>query len=238
MKKYIPLFEFITSQISELKQYLNQSYESKINELIERGGDWLFNIFKSKLGLKNTSSEDNRDYRKWIEKTVFFNPEKYFYENTPAWFYLTETSITKNQWLIHFTDTKKNALDIAKNGFKNTIENYDKLGLTRNANKDDIGKNGFIFCFTLQNYAYVKKSFQYGKNFVIFKASGITVYHEGDEEYQTIVVGKEAKNIIPVIENNGYIIYSKEGNKLVSKDNIDDIVKWVELNYDQYKNKI
>jgi len=185
--------------------------------------------------------EDNLDE---IVETIY-DTEK------PTWHYLSSPEITKNQWLIHFTDQ---ADEIKRHGFDNLIDDYTQLGLTAyiKKGKHNSSSEGYGFAYTLNNYHYASagnhsKGWKYGDECVLFKASGVTCYHNGDEEYQTIFKGDTVKNIIPIssvsyIDEEGNdaefdwgVVNSKTDVMLYGSNDLEDVVNWVELNYKQYR---
>ena len=74
---------------------------------------------------------------------------------------------------------------------------------------------------------------------VLFRASGVKMWHYSDEEPQVIFYGNTAKNIIPITkgENYAYAIKSKD-KILYESDELEKVVDWVVDNYDQYRKKL
>jgi hypothetical protein len=177
-------------------------------------------------------------YNKIKNDTLPIDPSEY-----PAWSYFDDRpTIVKNQWLIHFTNE---ADDIAMNGFKYGVDEITKLGLTTYLSQIDKEYGGFNFAYLLSDFnRYGKAGFgsrggeyKYGKEAVIFRASGIKTYHYGDEEPQVIFYGNTAKNIIPITpgENNNWAIrHIKTGRIIFESDNLEKIAYWVDRNYPQY----
>ena len=162
----------------------------------------------------------------------------------PAWSYFDDSpQLIKNQWLIHFTN---NVDSIAKNGFKFGVDDMTKLGLTTRLGEFDKKYGGYNFAYTLNDFKkygassygnWSKSGYKYGDEAVIFNASGIKVYHYGDEEPQVIFYGNTAKNIIPITsgENAKFGVYGKNGKLLFENDDLTKIVNWVVNNYQQYR---
>lgn len=195
----------------------------------------------------NWLSENNKElfkkfgeyiYDKIVSYTMPVHDAEY-----PAWsFFDDNITIIKNQWLVHFTDYAEN---IAKDGFKYGVDDMEKLGLTTQLGEFDKKYGGYNFSYTLGDYRkYAKssnwraKGYNYGNQAVIFNASGIRLWHDADQEYQTIFYGNTAKNIIPIIDgvDNDWAIYNiKTGNELFASDNIDDVINWLTTNYRQYR---
>lgn len=160
----------------------------------------------------------------------------------PAWSFFDYRGLIKNQWLIHFT---KDAYSISKEGFKYGVDEMGKLGLTCHLSDFEKKYGGYNFAYTIQDYVRYAKSghygrytFKYGNEAVIFRASGIKLWHWGDEEPQVIFYGNTAKNIIPITggENAEYgVKSSKTGAKLFESDDFNSVVNWIIKNYDQYR---
>lgn len=212
--------------LRELKDFLNDGgteyefvYElrSENNELFKEYGEWLYG---NMVGY-NSSSLDVLP------------------EEMPAWAYFDDQAeIIKNQWLIHFTS---DAYGIAKEGFKYGVDEINKLGLTTYYSEFDKKYGGYNFAYTLDDYKKYSKvgsRYKYGEEVVVFRASGVRVWHNTDEEYQTIFYGNTAKNIIPIIdgETKRWGIYSnRSGNLIVEHDNLTKLIYWIIKNYDQYR---
>lgn len=186
-------------------------------------------------------------YSNWLFEKIKYNELNISPEDYPAWSYYDSNPILiKNQWLIHFTN---DAEGIAKNGFKYGVDEIDKLGLTTYLGDFEKKYGGYNFAYLLRDFNSYGKAgigsrggkYKYGKEAVIFRASGIKLYHYGDEEPQVIFYGNTAKNIIPITtgENADWAIYNtKTGGKLVEFDDLEKLVRWVETNYPQYSKKL
>lgn len=212
--------------LRELKDFLNDGgteyefvYElrSENNELFKEYGEWLYG---NMVGY-NSSSLDVLP------------------EEMPAWAYFDDQAeIIKNQWLIHFTS---DAYGIAKEGFKYGVNEINKLGLTTYYSEFDKKYGGYNFAYTLDDYKKYSKvgsRYKYGEEVVVFRASGVRVWHNTDEEYQTIFYGNTAKNIIPITdgETKRWGIYSnRSGNLIVEHDDLTKLIQWIIKNYDQYR---
>lgn len=162
----------------------------------------------------------------------------------PAWSYFDDNpKLVKNQWLIHFTD---DAVDIAREGFKFGVDDMTKLGLTTHLGEFDKKYGGYNFAYLIhdfQRYAkgnYYRGKYKYGKEAVVFNASGIKVWHYGDEEPQVIFYGNTARNIIPITsgENNDYAIFGKNGRVLFEHDDLETVVYWLIRNFEQYRKSL
>lgn len=163
----------------------------------------------------------------------------------PAWSYFGDNpTVIKNQWLIHFTDE---ADKLAHEGFKYGVDDMTKLGLTTWMGEFDKKYGGYNFAYTLSDFIkYGRRSYtqgggyKYGKEAVVFNASGIRVWHYGDEEYQVIFYGNTATNITSITggENAKWAIYSNDGRILFENDDLERVVKWLTINYQQYRKSL
>jgi len=159
----------------------------------------------------------------------------------PAWsFFDNSPELIKNQWLIHFT---KDAYGIAENGFKYGVDNMSKLGLTTHLSEFDKKYGGYNFAYTLGDFerygrsGWGRSKYKYGGEPVVFNASGIKVWHYGDEEPQVIFYGNTAKNIIPIKFNydDEFYVQSKKGRLLYKNKELPKVVDWIKNNYQQYR---
>jgi hypothetical protein len=218
-------------------------FELPKNEYIDNDGNTIYSEEYDTIELMTWLENNNKEiynqfaeylYNKISNNTLPINDAEY-----PAWSYFDDNpQIIKNQWLIHFTN---DAYGIAENGFKYGVDDMTKLGLTTHLGDFDKKYGGYNFAYTLNDFQkYASSSYsgyKYGKEAVIFNASGIKVWHYGDEEPQVIFYGNTAKNIIPITngENAKYGIYNKNGNLLYENDDLPKIVNWIVNNYQQYR---
>jgi len=166
-----------------------------------------------------------------------------FYD-LPSWMTMDFNRIVKNEWCIHFCN---DAYAIAREGFKWGTDDIGRLALTGAGMKKP--SEGYNFAFPIGEYHIDKNS--YGsfnpvtkergtQEAVIFQASGIEVYHEGDEQDQVVFWGPGAKNFIPIKydrENGGWCIYGNKGQVLYS-GKPSEILEWVLTNLPQYRKQI
>jgi hypothetical protein len=197
--------------------------------------------------------DDTSELVNWLEynnKEIYNSFANYLYNKIesftlpiddseyPAWVYFSDDpKIIKNQWLIHFTN---NANDIAKDGFKYGIDDVEKLGLTVYFSEFDKKYGGYNFSYLVSDFPKYAKGYRgdykYGKQAVVFKASGIRVWHNGDQEYQVIFYGNTATNIIPIItgRESKWGIYNKN-RLLFENDSLEKVVQWLTNNFEQYR---
>jgi len=212
--------------LRELKDFLNDGGTE---------GDFVY-----ELGSEN--DELFKEYGEWLYvNLVGYNSSllDVLPEEMPAWTYFQDQAeIIKNQWLVHFTS---DADGIAKQGFRYGVDEIDKLSLTVFYSEFDKKYGGYNFAYTLDDYKKYSKvgsRYKYGEEVVVFRASGVRVWHNTDEEYQTIFYGNTAKNIIPITEgeNKRWGIYSnRSGRLIVEDDDLTKLIYWIIKNYNQYR---
>ena len=105
---------------------------------------------------------------------------------------------------------------------------------------------GYNFAYDVERYDRYAHSnhgrgFKYGKEAVIFRASGMELWHYGDEEPQVIFYGNTAKSIIPITEGEEHqwaVKSVKTGRSLYENDDFDNVVVWVLRNFVQYRKQL
>jgi len=191
--------------------------------------------------LENNDKETYDKFAQYLYKKITYHDLPINDAEYPAWsFFGDSPEVIKNQWLIHFTN---NADKLAMEGFKYGVDDIDKLGLTTHLGEFDKKYGGYNFAYLLSDfprYAKGRHGYKYGDEDVIFNASGIRVWHLGDEEYQVNFYGNTAKNIIPITngENANFAIYNKKGRVLYENDDLPKVVNWLVKNYQQYRKNI
>lgn len=155
----------------------------------------------------------------------------------PSFMHMDYEGIVKNQWLIHKTD---DADGICRSGFTYGMSDLSKLGLTTWFKNEGMDKKegGYNFAFLTRDAAAAEG--KYGSEAIIFRASGLMVYHYGDEETQVIFRGSEAHDIIPVYKQDGQWALSTDnrGTPAFQADSLSDIVEWIRTHYSQYRKVI
>ena len=153
----------------------------------------------------------------------------------------------KNEWLIHFTHASEN---IRKEGFKQGVytdwDYRDMLLATAFTRLGYEEEEGYNFAYSLSGNDYLNTAsnldnYLYGKECVIFQASGVEVYHHGDKDKQVIFWGPSAKNIISIKQEDGcwYIESIKTKRRLIIGKNQDlslkTVISWCLKNIQQYR---
>jgi len=245
------LLEYINKPVSVLKRYITKTEEEIKIELglhedcLEFLGIYYPSIYQQ---YKNNDYGESsellmKEYPEIFKKWCNFLYKKHrsyddFEPGYPTWNYVEYRSIVKNQWLIHFSDTAQNIYYDQR--FSRGVDDYTRLGLTTSLSENEKDFGGYNFGYLLsdyQRYGKERKRFKYGKEAVLFKASGIQVWHYSDSEPQVIFWGPSAFDIVYIREdrNTGdYYVYSRKHNSPFSGD-FDDCVDWVINNFNQYK---
>lgn len=245
--------EYIGRDVLSLKQYLSMSDEQK-KAYLPHEYYYKFDVFASENDidipfdgesyeiadyLEKEHPEVYKEFSEWLFNKIENHDLEIADSEYPAWSFFGKPEIIKNQWLIHFTD---DADSIAQDGFKYGVDEMDKLGLTTHLGEFEKKYGGYNFAYTLSDYPKYARAnswtFKYGKEAVIFNASGIRMWHYSDQEPQVVFYGNTAKHIIPITdgENANYAVRSaKTGRILYEAEKIDNVVNWVVKNYNQYR---
>lgn len=171
----------------------------------------------------------------------------------PTWYFYDKGEVIKKMWLVHFTSHDPKT--IAEEGFRYG-GNVHNLGLTDrpgefdsyNYDENDPNNNiGFAYNpnrIDLRSLGEIGNP--YGRNAVIFVASGYESYNKTDGEYHVMFDINTARNRIPVYhETNrtkGTSVVSiknkNNGNTIYEAENIADVYNWIKKNFAQYYNVI
>lgn len=106
-----------------------------------------------------------------------------------------------DDWITHFTE-KENVKSILKTQHFKGIPNIYNLAIT-SSNNEEYTEEGYCFGFHIDDIYenFKNKDSHYGNYGILFKASGIKLYHNGDEEHQVIFIGNQVSNLIPFMYN-------------------------------------
>lgn len=261
-KNFNQLNEHLSKNLTALRDYIGSTEDEKIRSL-PKEYPYIFSDFIIDTGyvLKNKKETSYEDIIEWLEKNdkkTYFKFGKYLYDKVenrdlpaeamsqyPSWSFFESPELVKNQWLIHFTTRSK---AISRGGFSIGASDPKKLGLTSKLSNRDKEKGGYNFAFLLSDFVdyYLYPSAygpqpKYGNEAVLFKASGIRVWHNGDSEYQVIFYGNEAKDFVPItLGKKGYwAVWDKMGRRVLYESNdLKKVSDWVVKNYAQYRKSI
>jgi hypothetical protein len=252
-------YAFVSNPIIYLKQYLTQEDWEKGAEVALDNEDhfleWLeenANLVEDEPDLQQVIEDGYVDDAWSLPKDVL---EWYFKDIahslrgeswSPSWLFMDYVKVMKNQWMIHFTN---DADGVACDGFRYGMDDLTRLGLTTHFTSA-AKPGGYNFAYDVdewERYARGRHGFKYGDEAVLFRASGIKVWHHSDGEYQVIFVGDTAKDIVPLTKGgydggwwaNGIGKGGREEQDSEqgdgSFDSLSEAVDWVTANYNQYK---
>ena len=150
----------------------------------------------------------------------------------PSWCTMKFNRIVKNEWCIHFGSDSDS---IAKEGFTGGTPDIEHLAYTNaGAQKTSAGYD-FAFLMNDRNVDYN----EYGDEAVIFRTSGVEIYHYGDNQNQVVFWGPNVKNFIPIHQDNGdWVVYGAKGQILVRCGRPSEIAIWATENLPQYRKQI
>jgi len=207
----------------EITSFLENNYDEDLIKQVTEGTDEQFEIIDklNEMGKRDiliSYGEYVLDY--WQELHI---PDA----EMPSWFFFTDPKLIRNNWLIHFTD---HAWDVIRNGFTKGMYDINRLGLTTSYTDSAKKYGGYNFAYYYKDLPRGTAS-NYGSEAVIFKASGVRVWHVGDEEYQTIFWGADVDKIILLeTDYNEWVIPDEEGEPIIQSENIEDIIGYLEKN--------
>ena len=154
----------------------------------------------------------------------------------PTWAHMEYSKVLKNQWAVHFTH---DANSIADSGFRG-IEDVSRLGLTYQTHESQKHKGGYNFAYPAENIP--NDAEKYGTEVVMFRASGVLVWHDGDQEYQAIFAGNTAKDFVTIYQdgdNGEWTIGERDsGGPIYQNDSIQKMVDWIMKHWRQYHKAI
>ncbi len=196
--------------------------------------------------LKDRYGEYFDEFEKRLERGLYRN-EPEIYSSTRRNMDLSKQKLLPNNtWLVHFSD---HARSIAREGFTVGADDVTNLGITRHTNKgyESEGYN-FAFLANSREVETTARSRKYGKHAVMFRGSGVHFYHYGDSENQIVFYGPDVKEFV-LLENDGgdFKIVGNQNHTARdylfdpsttrnSEETITQCIKWVEKNWQQYKN--
>jgi hypothetical protein len=146
--------------------------------------------------------------------------------------------LVRNEWMIHFSDE---AYSICGDGFTSgvAIGNEHQLALSTHY-KETSKTGGYNFAYLIKDFDRYGRQrhgggWKYGKEAVMFQASGALVYHWGDEEPQVIFISNTARNIVYLYESDGQWAVGPSERPVYRADKLEDVVYWVAKHFDQYR---
>lgn len=154
------------------------------------------------------------------------------YYELPSWCTMDFNRIVKNEWCIHFGSDSES---IAKEGFTGGTPEIEHLAYTNaGAQKSSAG---YDFAFLINDRSVDYNG--YGDEAVIFRTSGVEIYHYGDNQNQVVFWGPNVKSFIPIHQDNGdWVVYGQNGQVLVRCGRPSEIALWATENLPQYRKQI
>ena len=150
----------------------------------------------------------------------------------PSWLFMDFNRVVKNEWCIHFGSDSEN---IAREGFTGGTEDIDHLAYTNAGQQKHHAGYDFAFLINDRNVDYN----EYGNEAVIFRTSGVEIFHYGDNQNQVIFWGPNVKSFIPIHQESGdWVVYGQNGQVLVRCGRPSEIAIWATENLPQYRKQI
>ena len=204
LRKAVQLISDLVN-INDLKVYLSMPDAGKGRDLAASFGrdflEYLEGAGEEELAVSVSAEIEKNEFLDWSFLEPL--PDKAFvgfYRNvppsigndphSPSYLHMSYVDDVNNEWLIHGTN---DATAIESKGFTRGAWDYTTLGLTRHF-VESVKSGGFNFA--LFATAFDEETILgYGKEAVVFRASGIQVFHYGDNQPQVIFVGNTAHSI-------------------------------------------
>ena len=231
----------VTGKMKQLVDYFDKTIEEKENELPEFFddnypqvfSDWVLNNSGYFVDLEGYDSEDEafeniiypetyndltpdvlKIYKEFLVGIVddIFNNNPYDLYELPLYVTFTYEGDVVDDWLVHFTSEDESLENILKSQSFHGLSNMKNL--PQSAGADEWVEGGYCFAFDLGDiYSNFKNGYShYGDKGILFKSSGIKLYHNGDDEIQVIFIGNQVSNLIP-------FWYDSVTKELYNKDN-------------------
>ena len=146
-------------------------------------------------------SDIEEKYKNFLIEIVdnVFKNNKYNLDLSLLPLYITYTyeGDVNDGWIVHFTEDEENLESILKSQHFIGIPNIYNLAITAR-NEEDLTEDGYCFGFDINDiYENFKNNYShYGYFGILFKASGIKLYHNGDHEHQVIFIGNQVRQLI------------------------------------------
>jgi hypothetical protein len=245
------LLEYISNPLIWFRDYLNMPKDAKCEDMAYKFSYRLEDYYRSRGDEDKANEVDDssvealsRDERIKFGQWVWDNYPDGSYPDPrdPSYLFMDFSSIKHNNWMIHQSD---DAWKIIRDGFMYGLEDYAELGLTtyikQSAKLIGDDKHAYCFAYSIDDYS-PRHEGRYGKEAVVFRASGVQVYHFGDQEYQTIFVAGTATDFVYVCKHeDGYGVAPKDTSVrdvVFKARTMGECLDWVAANYDQYRKAI
>ena len=267
-RKYCKVFREVLNEYLDrdwmipIKSYLNLSDQDKAYDCAGNF-PWLLSMYIHKPEVYDIIEKliaDNKlpndvlswdDYEMCEEIGPLFNNEladyaedfikfvgRYDNIDIPLYLVADYEGLIKNQWLIHMTDSS-NVPGIWREGFSVGVD-IDQTAYTPARGTTDFKYGaGYNFAFLADEASHAEGT--YGDCCILFQASGIRIYHYGDEEYQVIFYGPSAKNLILIeqtYDHDWLVRDDNSGQELYRNERLQPVVDWCINNMPQYRKKL
>lgn len=233
-------FEHNGKITSEIEMYLND--------------ELTFNLQKDLLHVKKIkeflNKPENKYYLDDLKHYVlhnYINHEDSPYKTPAHRYYSFIKVIGSNNWLLHFTNSPDS---VKKNGFQIGVENFDDLPLTK-IHGHSKSKPGYNFAFLAKDFKYLNPSMTYlsDDNFsnysqgglLMFKGSGVLVYHIADNKEEVIFDGSSInpKSIVVIKPDDSLKKWTVKSQNPEFPDpfsgNMQEAIQWVKNNFKKYE---
>ena len=228
---YCKFYDYITSE--GLEDEFTENELEEIELCCEDCDDVLLDEIEN--GRYSKYKEDFYKYLKSVNRYGYLPTSEVMY-------YLDDVN---NEWLIHFSD---NAYDIWREGFKYATSDVDALGYSGAGSTANKESEGYDFAFRtdrnisnyFSNYNRRYNGAPYGKEAVMFRASGVEASHSGDEQDQVMFYNMDAKDIVYLQwdEYRDWFVADNKGRAIYRNENIDEVINWVKANFNQYRKQL
>lgn len=264
----------VNQQVSAIKQYLTRPEWQKGEELAEVRYDefgYFLKLNHPDLYAELEDDLEDRDYFPRVAKHISREIWDEFYswgcsniteqdEHDPATLLLEFKRIIRDQWLVHFSH---HADKIVHEGFQRGVGSVSQLALTTWVEDEDKDSPGYTFAFTPEQVDESplgqKTQWSYGTEAVLFRASGVEVWHRGDHQTQTIVDGPSAHNFVRIVRTGQLpreqdmtryfmneepgpdqvvSVLSCRGKILVRTKTLTQAIQWVMAHEQQYRGQL
>ena len=234
------LNEALSTELAYLKKYLTMPEKDKnierAHEEVWKLPDYLgIEIDDPPSKLEEMTDEEKAEFGEWLEGKIDASQSE-----LPLFDMVEYEGVVLNQWLVHFSDE---AFSIWKDqAFKKGTPHSDYSRLAVSTHFVPASKTGgWNFAFLADDADSLNAS-RYGKEGILFRGSGIKVWHYGDSETQVIFDGMSSNKPLIHIEKGEdekwRINSTINGRKLIEDDSISSIANWVDRNYAQYRNHL
>lgn len=215
----------------------NYDFQEAIDELIEKGiidkDFYELDSFEKAEQIGDLFGNELSEFSDRFLKYAKDDSNWYDYHDMPLYLAANFERIVKNEWMVHMTD---NLQGIYREGFNYGVD-IRELAYTpgRGTTKFKYGP-GYNFAFNVGDANHAEET-GYGQYAILFQASGIEIYHWGDEENQIIFYGPTAHNIITLaLDNEGMWVVESEitGRPIGRFNSLEDACYWCIRNFPQY----